>query len=528
MLLSSTQMILATVGASAAALPSTSSAAASAPTGSALPAGFDITAYWGNLSPYKDGPGFNVSTGVPLGCELSQVHVLHRHAQRYPTPYALDGLSMEAFAQKLQNYSLQHPNETLGTGPLAFLNDWKYLMGEDLLLPSGAATEATSGANFWNKYGRPLFRAPAGLADWDPSLNVYPNGTQRPKPIFRTTGQARILESARWWLSGFFSSTNANNSASQYDLVIIPETSGYNNTLAATCPEAQYEGDTSAETFLTKTTPAILNRLTPYLPRHLASTLTPLDILSMLNLCPYETAVLGSSAWCPLFTASDWETFAYALDLQFYGDYGFGAASGRAQGLGWVLELAARLNNTLITTPAANINLTYDSSPETFPLHQKLYMDMSHDDVIVSVLAALGVEYFNFGAAGLPGNVSVPPPRNFRLNEVAPFGAHLVAEVWSCPAGRERVLGGETLYVNPTVKGVVEAEDWIRFVLNGRAVPLGGVSGCEGDDSQDGFCLVEGLVGGVAEMVRLAEYDRACLGNGTAGKGGQVGDGRPE
>ncbi|RAL11882.1 phosphoglycerate mutase-like protein [Aspergillus homomorphus CBS 101889] len=237
-MLLSTQVVLVTLGATAAALPSASSAA-SAPTGF-LPPGFDITAYWGNLRPYKDASGFNVSTGVPLGCELSQVHILHRHAQRYPTAYPLDAGSMEGFAQKLHNHRLQYPNVSLGTGPLAFLNDWKYLMGTELLLPSGAATEATSGAHFWNKYGRPLFRAPAGLASWDPSLNVYPNGTQRPKPVFRSTDQARILESARWWLSGFFSSTNANSSASEYDLVVIPESAGYNNTLAATCPNTDW------------------------------------------------------------------------------------------------------------------------------------------------------------------------------------------------------------------------------------------------------------------------------------------------
>ncbi|PYH43653.1 putative phytase [Aspergillus saccharolyticus JOP 1030-1] len=534
MLLSSHQVLLATLGATgAAALPGTSSSSSSTPaapaaTGAALPAGFDITAYWGNLSPYHDAPGFNVSTGNPQGCELSQVHILHRHAQRYPTPYELDGESMEAFAQKLQNYRLQHPNETLGTGPLEFLNEWKYLMGEDLLLPSGAATEATSGANFWNKYGRPLFRAPAGLADWDASLNVFPNGTQRPKPIFRTTGQARILESARWWLSGFFSSTNANNSASQYDLVIMPEGSGYNNTLAASCPQAKYEGDTSATNFLETTTPSIRTRLTPYLPPALAANLTTLDILSMLNLCPYETAVLGSSAWCPVFTAADWANYAYNLDLQFYGDYGFGSASGRAQGLGWVLELAARLNNSLITTQSANINLTYDSNPATFPLHQKLYLDMSHDDVIVSVLTALGVEYFNFGPAGLPGDVAVPPSnRTFRLQEMTPFGAHLVGEVWRCPVGTERKLGGETLYVNPEVEEG-DGEEWIRFVLNGKPLPLKGVSGCQEDvrSAAEGFCAVPKLLQGVKEMVRLAEWDRACLGNYTGGH--QVADGRPE
>lgn len=82
-------------------------------------------------------------------------------------------------------------------------------MGEDELLGSGAATEATSGADAWGRYGRLLYRAGAGVAGWSEELNVLGNGTRRAKPVFRTTSQVRILESARWWLSMFssFSST---------------------------------------------------------------------------------------------------------------------------------------------------------------------------------------------------------------------------------------------------------------------------------------------------------------------------------
>lgn len=171
-----------------------------APTGSVFP-GFDIVSSWANLAPWKEVDSFSVPKGVPRGCELSQAHVLHRHAQRYPTSFKLDGGGIDKFSEKLANYSRVHNTTEIASGPLSFLNDWDYLMGKDTLLPTGAATEATSGANVWSKYGRFLYRAGAGEERWNESLNVYPNGTERPKPIFRTTGQARILESARWWLS---------------------------------------------------------------------------------------------------------------------------------------------------------------------------------------------------------------------------------------------------------------------------------------------------------------------------------------
>lgn len=180
------------------------STSAPAPTGATYESGFDITTNWANLSPYRDADGFNVPKGVPRGCELSQAHILHRHAQRYPTDSDLDGAGIKKFSQKVRNYSAAHPKSSVGRGPLAFLDNWESLLGEDLLLASGAATEATAGADAWAKYGRLLYRAGAATPAWDASLNVYPNGTARPKPVFRTTSQARILESARWWLSKWF------------------------------------------------------------------------------------------------------------------------------------------------------------------------------------------------------------------------------------------------------------------------------------------------------------------------------------
>lgn len=200
-----TGALVALIGVNAAmASPSSSASSASADsTGLTYPSGFDMKTSWGNLSPYADAPGFNISKGVPAQCELSQVHVLHRHAQRYPTSWPLDGVGMEDFAAKLTNYSKKHPDTKLGSGPLEFLNDWEYRLGLNTLLPSGAATEATSGALFWSEYGRLLYRAGSGDAAWDSSLNVFPNGTARPMPTFRTTSYPRILESARWWLSEY-------------------------------------------------------------------------------------------------------------------------------------------------------------------------------------------------------------------------------------------------------------------------------------------------------------------------------------
>ncbi|KGO48221.1 Histidine phosphatase superfamily, clade-2 [Penicillium expansum] len=520
--LHSSAIALLALAVSTAAIAS-SSAAAAGPTGLSYPSGFDMKTSWANLSPYTDASGFNVSKGFPLECELSQVHVLHRHAQRYPTQWPLDGEGMENFAQKLINYTKKYPNKKIGSGSLAFLDDWEYMLGLNTLLPTGAATEATSGAQFWSQYGRLLYRAKNGDAAWDASLNVYPNGTARPKPTFRTTSYPRILESARWWLSGFFGNTGGNSSYSEYNLTIIPEVEDFNNTLSSTesCPNGMEPGDNAAQVFALSFVKDARKRLAAHLPKDFK--LDTVDILAMLNMCPYEYATLGRSSFCALFTEQEWRDFEYYIDLQFYGDYGFGSPSGRAQGIGYVQELAARLQSKLIPSSDSSINYTYDDNTKTFPLDQPLYMDMSHDDIIVSVLAALGLDYFKYGPHGLPVSVTHAPPRTFNLNQMTPFGARLFSEVWTCPKDVSFKYLQVQKYKNPDLSSKSDTTDYIRFVLNNAPVPLDGLKVCDG--SVNGFCKVGKFLSAIPDLNKEAMYQEACYGDYNITS--QVGNGQP-
>lgn len=247
----------------------------------------------------------------------------------------------------------------------------------------------------------------------------------------------------------------------------------------------------------------------------------------MQNLCPYETATLGNSAFCSLFTEQEWRDFEYNIDIQYYGDYGFGSSTGRAQGIGYILELAARLQGKLIPSSDTSINYTFDNNEVQFPLHQPLYMDMSHDSTIVSVLAALGLEYFKYGPHGLPP-LPHAPPRTFTLNQITPFGARLVSEIWTCPSAGSLSHLDPVLYQNPdfSSKPSRNTTDYIRLVLNGAPVPLDGVAGCQ-DSAANGFCAVKDFLKGVPELKSEAEYQYACFGKHDAGRG-EVGDGRPE
>lgn len=57
----------------------------------------------------------------------------------------------------------------------------------------------------------------------------------------------------------------------------------------------------------------------------------------------------------------------------------FQSPTGRAVGVGYVVEIMNRLQGHLITKPMAQINVTLDSMAATFPLNQSIYFDFSHD-----------------------------------------------------------------------------------------------------------------------------------------------------
>lgn len=103
------------------------------------------------------------------------------------------------------------------------------------------------------------------------------------------------------------------------------------------------------------------------------------DAYNAQSLCAYETVGLGYSEFCGLFTYEEWEGYEYSVDINFAGNDMFQSPTGRAVGIGYVVEIMARLQHHLITEPTAQINVTLDSMPETFPLNQTLNFDFSHD-----------------------------------------------------------------------------------------------------------------------------------------------------
>lgn len=291
------------------------------------------------------------------------------------------------------------------TGPLKFLNTFEYFLDDTGYLTGvGANTEFAAGVAFWNRYGRLLYDAEPTQLAYDPN---YPNGTARPKPVLRTTSQSRITNSQINWSLGFFGTSfqvipdsTLANATSAFDLVVITEGGTENNTLASydSCTneyataDVLYTGDYQLETYIPKYLSAATTRLQQYVPSGFDWTVN--DTYAMQSICAYETAYIGDSNFCGHFTEDEWAGFEVTLDTEYYYDYAWGNPTGRAQGIGYLQELLARLQNQSIDTSDSSVNATLDNNPNSFPLGQEFYADFSHDDIIISVLTAMSMDYF--------------------------------------------------------------------------------------------------------------------------------------
>ncbi|KAG5949716.1 hypothetical protein E4U53_005781, partial [Claviceps sorghi] len=163
----------------------------------------------GFLSPYAPAPGFGVDEfPLPAGAEVLQLLMLSRHGARYPT----SGSGVLKLGEKLANTSSSFKPQ----GSLAFLRDWKYELGVEVLVPRGRQELFESGVLHNYMY--------AGL--YNPQSNI----------IVRTTTQDRMLKSAENWLAGFFGLEWTNNAT----IEVIIEKAGFNNSLAGSlnCPNS--------------------------------------------------------------------------------------------------------------------------------------------------------------------------------------------------------------------------------------------------------------------------------------------------
>lgn len=442
---------------------------------------FNVMRHWGNLAPMYSVDSFGLpeaSPVIPEGCGINAVHLLMRHGARYPTSDS----GSSHFASKLHAAASQEGFSA--TGDLEFLATWTYKLGAEILTPYGRDSLFSNGVAFRYRYGN--------------LLNAFTD-----LPVFRTTSEDRMLDSALNFAAGFF---EIRTYETDYHQEIIIEENNFNNTLAPyyACPNANTEdignfGSTQAKKWANIYLKDARKRLQPMIP---GFNLTISRLVDMQELCAYETVALGYSKFCDLFTQEEWEGYEYYVDLNFWYSSGPGNPATAAQGLGYVQELVSRLTHTPINVWNSSTNSTLDSSNITFPLNQPIYVDATHDTVISSIVTALN--FSSLAATGPLPTDHIPRHRSYIASQIAPFSSQLVAQVLSCPASDE-----------PT---------HIRFLLNDGVVPLTGIHGCTEDSN--GLCALPSFISGMHERIGEINFAHDCFANYTMPDPDNIIDGR--
>jgi acid phosphatase len=395
---------------------------------------------------------------LPDSCSVSQVHMLSRHAERYPTRNA--GARHLNLLQRLSDSKVNL------SGPLSFLNTWTYFTNpadpefENLTAVgpyAGTVQAFNTGKTLRKRYDHLVSRQQCTR--------------------FWSCGSERDVETARYFGNGFFGPQwNSDGSAM---LEIIPEDEdrgGDTLTPGDTCLKYRTDGDYGHDhgyKMLDKWQQTFSRPIAERLASHAKGVeLTPLDIYGMMEMCGFEILARGKSPWCIVFTQQEWLDFEYGRDLLHFYRAGPGNAYAGAMGFLWL---------------DATQNLMSNHSSED------VYFSFVHDGDIVPVLATLQMLDEPVMSQELPTD-RVKKDRTWRTSDVVPMGGRMIFERISCGSELSNREHFVRLFIND---GLMKLSVLPQASHIENAVGLG--------DFQDFVASKRNIFGGFKEECSLSE-----------------------
>jgi len=157
-----------------------------------------------------------------------------------------------------------------------------------------------------------------------------------------------------------------------------------------------------------------------------------------------------------------------------------------------------------------------DNNPTDFPLAEKFYADFTHDDIIISTLTALSMDYFKDS----PSLTQYPPnlTRHFVLSHMTPFGGRLVTEVIGCASANPTpypIIALITIRRSMGTSPPMHRTKFIRMRLNSDILPMSTIRGGACGNRGDGLCALSSFLTSQENSYYLSNYQYACFGNHT-------------
>ncbi|AQZ09089.1 hypothetical protein BZL39_A00210 [Zygosaccharomyces parabailii] len=361
-------------------------------------------------APYFSYPGdYGIPSDVPAACKFTQVQVIARHGERYPSNSS--GNNLFNIWYKLSNYTKAF------NGSLAFLNDdYNFFIGDVNYLEQ--ETTLDNSANPLNPYTGEMdakVHARRFLAQYSPLLENTTNFS-----VFSTNSE-RVYDTAKYFIEALGRQYKVNLQ------VIDEEPSSGANTISAgySCPAWNGDAyDNITEAFSDDYLKGIATRLNKENP---GLNMTQNDSFLLFDWCAFEISSRGYSDMCNVFTPDELIEYSYYDDLSSYYTDGPGY---------WMIkDVGSNLFN-------ATVKLLKQSEE----LDQRVWLSFTHDTDILNYLTTIGL--FDDGR---PLNASSVPFRDnfFHKSWQIPMGARVYTQKFTC-----------------------SNESFVRYVVNDAVIPI--------------------------------------------------------
>jgi len=381
-----------------------------------LTSDWDILQHLGGNGPWIQKTSNVVPGGiaVPEGCIVEQVHMMSRHAERYPTKRV-------AKAQKSVVNRMKQSGKTF-TGNLSFFNDWNLFWTKDTdleeLTESGIITAFTMGVRLRTRYKHLISRA-----------SVL-------RPNIRTTVWAtdcpRVKDTASNFILGFWGADHVKNPRPYLEIVSEDPRAGADTlTPGRTCLANgldENNGKANGYRFMSQYRATYLPPVRKRLYGQTGIDFSDAEIYAMQEMCGFEILVRGNSSWCDVFTRDEFLAFEYARDVLHY--YRAGPGNKYAASMGWLW-----LNATKSLLLEGEEGGT-------------LFFSFVHDGDITPMVTALDIMNEDEQDGHLP-ITKIRHNRKWRKSQVCPMGGRIIFELLSC-----------------RTKNRVEPEKFVRVNIN--------------------------------------------------------------
>ena len=333
---------------------------------------------------------------LPGKCAVDQVHMISRHAERYPTLNV--GNRHLALLAKLQAPGVQL------SGSLEFLREWTYFTNiSDPSFEHLTETGPYSGTLQSFNTGKKLRERYDLLVKADRTTNFW------------TCSSSRNVETAKHFGNGFFGHTWQDDASARLHVISeAADQGGDTLTPGDTCLKYRDDkvyGHDRGYAELAAWQDVYTRPITDRLKSDVGGIeLSPLEIFGMMEMCGFEILARGSSPWCSVFSQEEWLDFEYGRDLLHF--YRAGPGNDFAGAMGW---LWLNATTALMADKAAS----------------GVYFSFVHDGDIVPLLVTLGILDERKGAAFLP-NSKRKPDRKWKTSDVTPMGGRLIFERVTC------------------------------------------------------------------------------------------------